>query len=491
MALEPVDINKFLTIPKDLTKIDKEKREFLERLQGNILKPHGRSHAAHVFIQFGDNVKQLKKEISKYAPELTSAFRQEEQAKKWNVQDPDDQRQDGGCFVSLLLSYSGYQRLGVPEDRIPGDPNFRGGMRNSDKSYFRGAQDGWNQQFGERVDAMVLMADNAPGRLQEKIGWLKSGLMKEALAESFKIHWGTKRVDEENQPIEWFGFRDNIGQPRIAVPEGDTAETTPKWPTLAPLNLALAEEPNPEFLGETLRLPVDAYDAKFLPGDAGGSPTSTFGSYMAFQKLEQNVARFRVAMNRLAEQLGEASVDEVSARAVGRRKSGEPLITGGGLNNFNYKADPLGEVCPFHAHIRKVNPRGEIYAQEYPSKITEQDERNLQILRRGIPYDDRSEDEKRQTSGEPPESRVGLLFISYQRELAQFLAKLWMARSDNFVRQRVGPDPLLGRGSSGSSQEWRRNGLAVRQRLTDFVTLKGGEYLFAPSIPFLKSLGRY
>jgi Dyp-type peroxidase family len=462
MSMETL-LKETLVLPEDLNAIGPEKRKLLENLQGNILKAHGRSHAAHVFIQFGDNANRLKEQINKLAQMLTSAFQQEEQTKRWN-----DSKQDGGCFLSFLLSYSGYQRLGVREDNIPDDPIFRTGMRSNDETYFRWSQDGWSRQFGERVDAMVLAADNDHGRLLANIELLKSELTKEALAESFKIHWGSKRVDNKNRPVEWFGFRDDLGQPRLATKSG-SQEPTPEWNTLAPLNLALAVEP-------------------------GGAAC---GSYMAFQKLEQNVKRFRLEMNRLAEQLGGAAVDDVSALAIGRYRDGRPLIATkparsgeerDALNNFNYDNDRDGKRCPFHAHIRKVNPRGEIGCQDYPAQLTTAEERELQIIRRGIPYDDRGEDEKRQNFGEPPESGVGLLFMSYQRELAQFLAKLWMAMSDNFVRQRVGPDPLLARGSSGNPQEWRRNGFAVRQRLSDFVTLRGGEYFFAPSISFLKNL---
>ena len=50
---------------------------------------------------------------------------------------------------------------------------------------------------------------------------------------------------------------------------------------------------------------------------------------------------------------------------VGRFDDGTPLTlqrTDGAaqaiMNNFTYDSDGDGHKCPFHAHIRKTNPRG-------------------------------------------------------------------------------------------------------------------------------------
>src|SRR5262249_20727275 len=92
-----------------------------------------------------------------------------------------------------------------------------------------------------------------------------------------------------------------------------------------------------------------------------------YGSFFVFRKLEQNVRGFRSALADLTRVLGPGSdVERAGAMAVGRFRDGTPIVPttaptpGAELNNFTYAADDSsGKVCPFHAHIRKTNPRGD------------------------------------------------------------------------------------------------------------------------------------
>ena len=124
------------------------------------------------------------------------------------------------------------------------------------------------------------------------------------------------------------------------------------WDPLAPLSLVLRPDP-------------------------GVTDPDAFGSYYVFRKLEQDVMGFAVAEHRLADELGLEGSDRARAGAmiVGRYRDGTPLVlseTDGFVpakaNDFRYEphltsvgtmapSDPLGVKCPFHAHIRKVNPR--------------------------------------------------------------------------------------------------------------------------------------
>src|SRR5439155_488625 len=93
-------------------------------------------------------------------------------------------------------------------------------------------------------------------------------------------------------------------------------------------------------------------------------------------KLEQHVRKFKEAEKALAKKLGlksEEDRERAGAMIVGRYEDGTPLtlseedkMIGSAItNNFNYHetraglADDKGLRCPFHAHIRKSNPRRE------------------------------------------------------------------------------------------------------------------------------------
>jgi hypothetical protein len=95
-----------------------------------------------------------------------------------------------------------------------------------------------------------------------------------------------------------------------------------------------------------------------------------------------------------------------------------------------------------------------------------------------------------------PTGGVGLLFMCFQSSLAnQFglLQKLW-ANAPDFVRDNTGIDPLVGqygRDPCPIPQRWPLKwGKAEMTPFAfeGFVSMKGGEFMFAPSIPFLTSL---
>ena len=94
---------------------------------------------------------------------------------------------------------------------------------------------------------------------------------------------------------------------------------------------------------------------------------------------------------------------------MGRHEDGTPVTVraADGLNrpitnNFNYDEDP-GVRCPFHAHIRKANPRTE-------------ETREHRIARRGITYGQRDFVGEETGIREKPKGGVGLLFMCFQAE---------------------------------------------------------------------------
>ncbi len=222
---------------------------------------------------------------------------------------------------------------------------------------------------------------------------------------------------------------------------------------------------------------------------------SGFGSFFVFRKLKQDVDAFRkLAKSRASRKTAEEKYASVGltqpelaemeeARMVGRTKSGCPLAWGEvgpsqkekytPPENFNYEQDSQGQKCPFHSHVRTVNPRG--------STGSTYDERSRRIARRGIPYEDGEE--------------KGMLFLCAQsniRDQFEYMQKLW-ANNPDFppnVYPNAGLDPLIGqkRSAPEGNSHLGNNGYASPSDAYGLVKLKGGEYFFAPSLPFLKNL---
>ena len=223
--------------------------------------------------------------------------------------------------------------------------------------------------------------------------------------------------------------------------------------------------------------------------DPGGEDDNSFGSYLVFRKLHQDVPGWDNAVVTQAANLG-IDPNYFGAQLVGRFKSGNPLIPvtppqPGPLksqNDFNYNDDTtVGSKCPFHAHIRKTNPRG-TGGFESPD-----DEKKHLFVRRGITY------------GEPNSPDVGLLFMCYNSNISrqfEFMQLRW-ANGTGFPGNKPnaphGKDPVIGQGDDVTNQNYATrwgddSSMTSRTNFGQFVTMKGGEYFFTPSISFLKSL---
>lgn len=228
---------------------------------------------------------------------------------------------------------------------------------------------------------------------------------------------------------------------------------------------------------------------------------NALGSYFVFRKLEQNVRGFKEAEEALADQLGLMGNDEERAGAmlVGRFEDGTPvqLSKEDGLahsalrNNFDYDVADASK-CPYQAHIRKVNPRsglkdgGMVEAKKHI------------MARRGITFGKRTDDPNGEDMGSKPESGVGLLFMSYQASISnqfEFVQKNW-ANNPLFPHSdpnnQDGIDPIIGQGTprvaGNYATEWGKPLTLTRASFSQFVHLKGGEYFFAPSMSFLKTI---
>jgi len=423
----------------------------IRNLQGNILKSHGRGAAVHVFLTFHQGKEdQVKKFLRQFAGKLTSAAKQQEQAERYRTT-----HEPGEWFASVCLSASGYEYLGFNTDAFSSD-EFKKGMR------MRGADLGdpppgeWELKFQRQINAMLILADDQVEVLTEQLSQRRDEL--ESFAD-ISIEFGLTMRNAEKNPIEHFGYADGVSQPIFFESDVKKKNRT-NWDPRAGPNLVLVKDPY------------------------GGVPTAC-GTYFVFRKLEQNVRAFKDRERELAKALSLHGSDDERAGAmvVGRFENGTPLELHPAAarpnprkkfvpdNDFNYKKDHEGNRCPLSAHIRLTNPR------------TDDDKRH-RIARRGITYGDPTPPDN-----DPemlPEKGVGLLFQCCQADLRDQFEYLQRRAND-------AADPIIGQPTGHSFPDLEFPKVynkpdRGRFGFHGFVTMKGGEYFFVPSISFFKNL---
>jgi Dyp-type peroxidase family len=448
-----------------------EAQDFLNSIQGNIVKGHGRDFTSHILVKMTGQADNVRSWISKFAADhVTSAGETRRQATTWKVS------QDAGDpFSMFLLSPDGFRYLGFTDSQLPtaqgpsavprDNEYFRRGMKQQatiGRHYQDPPSSEWEEPYRGAIDAMVLLADDDKARLDQRTSDVLAsfGMLFDLLCVERGQALRLEFPQRGPLVVEHFGFQDGVSQP-IMIKQDLDKEVAFRggvhWNPEAPLNLALSEY-------------------------RGG-----YGSFMVFRKLEQNVRAFRETLDRAAVATG-LTAEEAGAMAVGRHQDGTPLVptttttAGADPNDFHYDQDPVGAVCPFHAHIRKTNPRGDI--PRYIPGGTMDFERARRIVRRGITYGNRPD--LTGGTGGLPETGVGLLFMCFQANLDQFVIQQEGSDGDDFVVSGVGRDAAIGQGASSIPQTWPSTGTA-KFTMSNMVKMLGGEYLFAPSMSFLKN----
>lgn len=451
--------------PKLTTKV-------LERkLQAGILKETGRNFRTFLFIRFLPGLKsqEIKKILAK--TEWTSAKEQEEQTQRHKEPAASPQT----TIYHVALTSTGISRLEDlnPDDFIKANPEFLNGLKSRREELNDPPVYEWEQAFQQQIHAMVLIGNDDRHLLEKAVHELKKSW--EGSFELLAEERGEKLLNDHGQTIEHFGYVDGISQPVFDLPEN--ADTS-QWNPLASTDLALIQDP-------------------LVKNDP-----EAFGSFLVYRKLEQNVKGFKEAEHKLAQKLGldEETEELAGALIVGRFENGLPVLKFGSehdpgvpssFNDFNYDIDSEGVRCPFHAHIRKSNPRGDSTRAFADSEELEKSHR---IVRRGITYDyaDRKGDLEFL-----PEKAVGLHFICFQSSIGnqfEFIQRHWVNNND-FPQPYTGIDPVIGQGvnrndvqGKPAEQKWNnihRNPQA--ESFSGFVKMMGGEYFYSPSIAYLET----
>lgn len=443
----------------------------LTELQPNIVKAHVRDHLSVLFLGFGDagEARTFLKALSGLMKSAKAHLEEVEAFKAGTG--------NGTAYVGLGVSAAGYAKLGIAQP--PANAPFSGGAKASVQKLTDPPVTEWEAPYQQAIDAVVLVGDATAASAKAKRGEVLALLPPSVTVLGEETGRGLSNGNGDG--IEHFGYVDGRSQPLFLTEdvdaERDTTDGINEWDPATPLSQVL------------------------VPDSAAPDPAVHFGSYFVFRKLEQNVQLFKQAEQDLADQLGLKGEDAERAGAmlIGRFEDGTPLVSQSAAgahspveNDFSYDSDKLGQKCPFHAHIRKTNPRGS-GGFETPDA-----ERRHLMARRGQTYGRRLDDP---SADLPPVVRptkdVGLLFMAFNSDLGnQFeFTQLNWADNAGFPAtpdgSRPGLDPVIGQGERPApsyDRDWGRNGAQPVDPVPQAVTLKGAEYFFMPSLAFLRSL---
>ncbi|MGW0827547.1 Dyp-type peroxidase [Streptomyces sp. NPDC002845] len=384
-------------------------------------------------------------------------------------------------FVNLMLSASGYQALGITN--MPQDEAFKRGTRHSDtvSKLCDPPVSQWHEGFREPVDALVIVADDSAVEVQEKADDILGTLLKTGAGRVVHEEVGKVLRTRPNGPVrEHFGFVDGVSEPHFLtkdIEEAKKEQGSSAWDPGAPLGLVLAKDP-------------------------GGHEATGYGSYFVYRKLEQDIPHFNQQRLKLARELAKADgradphegdKELAGAYMVGRFRNGAPVsepatemgVDGPISNDFDFLQDKDGLKCPYQAHIRKTNPRGDT---TWRFGVSLKEERTRRIARRGISYES--------------DGTAGLLFLCAQADIShqfEFMQDRWCNNID-FIsggddgKPSTGQDPVVGLGHADTPMNWPKKhgvpGEKVSVSLSESVVMRGAEYFFLPSRSFLKNARR-
>jgi len=482
-----------LTAPLAWKKADPDEHQMLEDLQGNILKGHGRDFTINLFLHFDvdkrDAASTFVRHIAGLLPSALSQLQANDVYKATGKSAP--------VFSAFFLTARGYGALARADlkptlNTVP----FEAGMKARSADLNDPPLQTWNDTFQGDIHAMLLIADDreaARNVMHAKV--LKLIAKTKGAVTLLGEEEGRAMRNPDGHGIEHFGYVDGRSQPLMLVEDVEQERTKPgggidQWNPTIPLGQVLVPSP-------------------------GGSSANSHGSYFVFRKLEQNVRGFKKDEQQLAEflglGLGEADPELAAERrelagamVVGRFENGMPVARqdeSGDLknkevpNNFNFKADPNGLKCPFAGHIRKSNPRGDS-EDKLPQFVAKGSEIGHLMARRGITYGLRKvqPNDPALRFEDMPAGNVGLLFMAYQSNLEnqfEFTQSTWV-NNQGFVTAGTGIDPVIGQTPGPNGQKWPDVwGKSLKDKpydFSDWVTLQGGEYFFAPAISTLKAL---
>lgn len=287
--------------------------------------------------------------------------------------------------------------------------------------------------------------------------------------------------------------------------------------------LSAAEEgvryPNRVQLGEILVGHDNAADRAPPEGErTPGQQLLHDGSFLVVRKLRQDVGVMAKVLDDAAAECGaadDAAGGKHKQLALAKMMGRWPIAAGplagralanvsdNGDNDFTFRNDGEGRQCPFHAHIRRANPRNQEDQADPPGA------RPARLIRRSMSYGPVHDPER---AGSQLDER-GLVFMAYNASIGeQFeVVQRWLTGGNSSGSFSGQTDPLLGLAEAGRPRYFRFEDPGVdaggkptratyRVRLDGsedmhaepppLVRLEWGMYLFAPSLQGLRQLAQ-
>ena len=407
------------------------------------------------------------------------------------------------AWINIAFSYAGLAKL-RDDAELFADRSFRNGLVREAKALGDTTDPGkWKVNDGlgpEASDVLIIVAADTEGDVEVEVNRVKQ--LIESKGGVTQVGDDEKGMNRSGEMLghEHFGYLDGISQPGLRG-RASADPTDLLTPRQNPQDRSQGK-PGQELIwpGEFVFGYPDqdgSRDGNERGGDssidgAGYPRVPTWakdGSFLVFRRLNQDVHQFHSVLQAEGKRLG-VSAELVGARLVGRWASGAPIMrkpvdddkeladndcannnfgfnketkpVAGGLNGECPRdrfpgagADPNGEVCPYTAHIRRVNPRDDVAAVI---------RRRHRMLRRGLCFGESSDS----TPDAPKKDAAerGLLFLAYMTSIVdqfEFVMKAWVNNSD-YPGQGAGADALLGQ----PGKTW--------------VVPTGGGYYFSPSV---------
>lgn len=265
-----------------------------------------------------------------------------------------------------------------------------------------------------------------------------------------------------------FGYRDGISQPVIA------GAPNPQYATVNPTLVA----PGAFLLGHPSQWEGFQYPVPH-PLDFGRN-----GSFAAFRILQQDVEGFEAYLSTAAA-VTKLDREKIAAKICGRWLNGVALTAktpstlpsippDHQLNDFAFTDDAQGLVCPFDAHIRRTNPRGD--------SVAGADGDRHPIVRRGMPYGPKYDPV---TRDQHERGLLGVFVCASIEDQFEFLMTSWINRG-GFRPEltSASKDLITGNNTLGETgfQLPTASGMVTLPPFADFVTTRGAAYCFLPSI---------
>lgn len=314
-------------------------------------------------------------------------------------------------------------------------------------------------------------------------------------------------------PFEHFGFMDAIGDPVFdgQYPEGaaqglaqgqGAVDGQGRWRPLA--------------TGEFLLGWAD--EAQEVAGVPMPIEFSRNGSFFSYRKLHQHVDAFEQWVAHTAVAFAAAwgignladAKDTLMAKMAGRWRDGVPLTAAPDVAawkrfnddykagtperakafvSFRYGDDPQGTRCPVTSHMRRMNTRDSLDPMATASpqdRMGSALNNRRRVLRRGLPYG----------AHDAPDGEHGIVMLCHCASLSrqfEFVQQQWVNFGLDF---NAGNDscPLVGNHHEGArfviaADPASKRPPFVASKLPQFVSTRGGDYFFAPSMTALRMIG--